>query len=73
MHDTAREEAWQAHIRDAVRIGDDDLLAALVQQLHELRLVELRRALTGLEGEPHALRRVAEVAFLSKPDPENGR
>ena len=68
---TAREAELQNAIRNAVRTGDDDALAAVVEQLQALRFVEVRRVLTGLEADPHALRRVAEAALSMRFDPGN--
>ena len=46
-------------------IGDDDALAALVEQLCAMRFVEVRRVLDGLDS--HELRRVAETAISLTP------
>ena len=51
----------QHEIRHAVELGDDDALASLVEQLRELRFLEVRRVLDGLDE--RQLRRVAETAI----------
>ena len=65
MDDATREEAIRDGIRDAVRVGDDDVLASLLDQLRGLRFVEVRRVLDGLDA--HQLRRVAETAIALPP------
>jgi hypothetical protein len=62
MDDATREETMRHDIRDAVNVNDDDALASLVEQLRELRFVEVRRVLDGLD--PHEVRRVAETAIF---------
>ncbi len=59
------EERMRDAIRDAVKVGDDDALAALVEQLRAMRFIEVRRVLDGLDA--HQLRRVAESAIASSP------
>jgi hypothetical protein len=59
------EQALRLDIRDAVRVGDDDALASLVERLREMRFIEVRRVLEGLDT--RQLRRVAETAISLPP------
>ena len=60
-HGSRHEDAMRRSIQDAVRIGDDDALERVVEELRKLRFVEARRVLGSLKT--RELRRVAETAI----------